>query len=68
MIPTLQSKVVFDQNLDPLVVLKAFENACHSDKLSVGYQNLIRQHLLEKEHHGMFTGQIPQQTHQRGRF
>ncbi len=33
-----------------------FENACHPDKLSVGYQNLIRQHLLEKEHHGMLTG------------
>ena len=33
-----------------------FENACHPDKLSVGYQNLIRQHLLEKEHHGILTG------------
>jgi len=33
-----------------------FKNACHPDKLSTGYQNLIRQHLLEKDHHGLLTG------------
>ncbi|GJM80619.1 hypothetical protein HMSSN139_31150 [Paenibacillus sp. HMSSN-139] len=33
-----------------------FVNACHADDLSVGYQNLIGQHVLEREHHGLLTG------------
>lgn len=34
----------------------SFENACHPDDLAVGYQNLIGQHVLEREHHGLLTG------------
>jgi ribosomal protection tetracycline resistance protein len=33
-----------------------FENRCHSDDLPVGIQNLIRQHIFEREHHGLLTG------------
>ncbi|MGG0453260.1 translation factor GTPase family protein [Priestia megaterium] len=33
-----------------------FENACHAEDLSVGYQNLVRQHIFEKPHHGLLTG------------
>lgn len=33
-----------------------FINACHPDELATGYQNLIGQHVLEKEHHGLLTG------------
>ncbi|OIJ14264.1 elongation factor G [Anaerobacillus arseniciselenatis] len=33
-----------------------FENECHTDDLSVGYQNLVRHHLFEREHHGLLTG------------
>jgi len=33
-----------------------FENACHSDYLTTGYQNLIRHHIYEREHHGLLTG------------
>lgn len=33
-----------------------FESACHTDHLSVGYQNLVRHHLFEREHHGLLTG------------
>lgn len=33
-----------------------FENECHPDDLSVGYQNLVRHHLFEREHHGLLTG------------
>ena len=33
-----------------------FENICHSDALSTGYQHLIQQHLYEKDHHGIVTG------------
>lgn len=33
-----------------------FEDACHADELSVGYRNLIGQHMLEREHHGLLTG------------
>ncbi|TCN27337.1 elongation factor G [Mesobacillus foraminis] len=33
-----------------------FENSCHSDDLSIGNQNLVRQHLIEKEHRGLLTG------------
>ncbi|MFS0784660.1 GTP-binding protein [Bacillus sp. 1P06AnD] len=33
-----------------------FENVCHANDLSAGNQNLIRKHLLEKEHRGILTG------------
>ncbi|MEG6589730.1 translation factor GTPase family protein [Paenibacillus barengoltzii] len=33
-----------------------FVNTCHADDLSVGYQNMIGQHVLEREHHGLLTG------------
>ncbi|WP_312096033.1 TetM/TetW/TetO/TetS family tetracycline resistance ribosomal protection protein [Niallia sp.] len=33
-----------------------FENACHTDDLPVAIQNLIRQHLFERNHHGILTG------------
>lgn len=33
-----------------------FENDCHADDLSVGYQRLIEKHLFERDHHGLLTG------------
>jgi ribosomal protection tetracycline resistance protein len=33
-----------------------FENKCHSDDLSFGNQNLVRNHIFEREHHGILTG------------
>ena len=33
-----------------------FENRCHADDLTIGHQNVIRQHLFESEHHGLLTG------------
>ena len=33
-----------------------FENACHADDLSDGHQRLVKQHIFEKEHHGLLTG------------
>ncbi|MFE8702810.1 GTP-binding protein [Cytobacillus sp. FJAT-54145] len=33
-----------------------FENKCHADDLLVGHQNLVQQHLFEREHHGLLTG------------
>lgn len=33
-----------------------FENKCHANDLSVGNQNLIRQHVFERNHHGLLTG------------
>lgn len=33
-----------------------FESTCHTDHLSIAIQNLIRQHLFEREHHGILTG------------
>ncbi len=33
-----------------------FQNKCHPDQLSTGYQNLVGQHVLEREHHGLLTG------------
>ncbi|WP_075980746.1 GTP-binding protein [Bacillus massilinigeriensis] len=33
-----------------------FENQCHTDHLPVGIQNLIKQHIFEREHHGILTG------------
>lgn len=33
-----------------------FKSACHTDHLSIAIQNLIRQHLFERDHHGLLTG------------
>ena len=33
-----------------------FENCCHADDLTIGHQNVIRQHIFESEHHGLLTG------------
>ncbi|WP_407652032.1 GTP-binding protein [Aquibacillus koreensis] len=33
-----------------------FENKCHPNDLSIGQQNLVHQHLLERQHHGLLTG------------
>lgn len=33
-----------------------FESKCHVDDLSIGYQNLIKTHVFEKEHKGILTG------------
>ncbi|WP_026905861.1 elongation factor G [Paucisalibacillus globulus] len=33
-----------------------FKSICHTDHLSVGLQNLVRQHVFEREHHGLLTG------------
>ncbi|WP_010098752.1 GTP-binding protein [Ornithinibacillus scapharcae] len=33
-----------------------FESVCHTDNLANGLQNLVRQHILEQEHHGLLTG------------
>ncbi|MEH6945621.1 translation factor GTPase family protein [Bacillus sp. JJ634] len=34
----------------------AFESECHIDDLSIGLQNLVGQHIFEREHHGLLTG------------
>ena len=33
-----------------------FENLCSTDDLSSGQQNLVKQHIFEKEHNGLLTG------------
>ncbi|MCG7381653.1 TetM/TetW/TetO/TetS family tetracycline resistance ribosomal protection protein [Paenibacillus sp. ACRRY] len=33
-----------------------FDSRCHADDLNVSYQNLIRNHLYEREHNGLLTG------------
>ncbi|MFL6556896.1 MAG: GTP-binding protein [Bacillus sp. (in: firmicutes)] len=33
-----------------------FESVCHTDHLPVGTQNVIQNHLFEREHHGLLTG------------
>jgi len=33
-----------------------FENKCHVDNLAPGYQNLVRTHIFERDHHGLLTG------------
>jgi small GTP-binding protein len=33
-----------------------FENKCHADDLSIGYQNLVKQHVFERKHRGVLTG------------
>lgn len=32
------------------------DNTCHANDLSVGNQNLVLHHLVEREHHGLLTG------------
>lgn len=32
------------------------DNTCHANDLSIGNQNLVLHHLLEREHHGLVTG------------
>ncbi len=34
----------------------SFHNVCHANDLSIGNQNLVKHHLLEKNHHGILTG------------
>ncbi|WP_062353716.1 GTP-binding protein [Bacillus kwashiorkori] len=34
----------------------SFVSECHTDDLSYGLQNLIKQHIYEREHHGLLTG------------
>ncbi|KAB2330737.1 TetM/TetW/TetO/TetS family tetracycline resistance ribosomal protection protein [Cytobacillus depressus] len=34
----------------------SFESKCHTDDLSIGYQNLVGQHVYERELHGLLTG------------
>lgn len=34
----------------------SFDNQCHANDLSIGNQNLVRQHVFECEHHGLLTG------------
>lgn len=34
----------------------SFQSVCHTDDLIVGYQNLVKHYLLEKEHRGILTG------------
>jgi ribosomal protection tetracycline resistance protein len=33
-----------------------FKSVCHTDDMAVGLQNLVGQHLFEREHHGLLTG------------
>lgn len=33
-----------------------FVSECHTDDLSMGLQNLVGQHILERDHHGLLTG------------
>lgn len=33
-----------------------FANQCHANDLSIGNQNVIRQHVFERSHHGLLTG------------
>ncbi|CAH2714843.1 Tetracycline resistance protein TetO [Neobacillus rhizosphaerae] len=33
-----------------------FESVCHTDHLTVGTQNVIRNHLFERDHHGILSG------------
>ncbi len=33
-----------------------FESECHTDRLSINYQNLIKTHVFEKQHRGVLTG------------
>ncbi|WLV24903.1 TetM/TetW/TetO/TetS family tetracycline resistance ribosomal protection protein [Aciduricibacillus chroicocephali] len=33
-----------------------FENKSHPNDLPIGFQNLVQQHVLERDHHGLLTG------------
>ncbi len=33
-----------------------FDNTCHANHLSIGNQNLVKQHIFEQDHHGLLTG------------
>ncbi|WP_312475071.1 TetM/TetW/TetO/TetS family tetracycline resistance ribosomal protection protein [Neobacillus sp.] len=33
-----------------------FDSVCHTDHLTVGTQNVIRNHLFERDHHGILSG------------
>lgn len=33
-----------------------FESICHTDHLSTSLQNVIKQHVFERDHHGILTG------------
>jgi ribosomal protection tetracycline resistance protein len=33
-----------------------FHNACHTDNLTVGNQNLVKTHIYERDHRGILTG------------
>lgn len=33
-----------------------FRSTCHTDHLSLGLQNLVKQHIYERDHHGLLTG------------
>jgi ribosomal protection tetracycline resistance protein len=33
-----------------------FENECHPDELPTNFQNLIEQHIFERQHNGLLTG------------
>lgn len=34
----------------------SFKNECHANDLTTGNQNLVRHHLLERDHNGLLTG------------
>ncbi len=34
----------------------SFDNLCHANDLSIGNQNLVHHHLMERDHHGLLTG------------
>jgi len=68
---TIQSEVIGYGHFEPLrhyaeVHLKiepgdrnsgiSFESECHTDHLPIGLQNLVGQHIFEREHHGLLTG------------
>lgn len=68
---TIQSEVIGYGHFEPLghyaeVHLKiepaengsgvSFESICHPNELSVSYQNVVGQYVLEKDHHGLLTG------------
>lgn len=34
----------------------SFSSVCHPNDLPLGYQHIIQQHVLERDHHGLLTG------------
>lgn len=68
---TIQSPVIGYGHFEPLrhyaeVHLKiepadrnsgiSFANECHANDLLIGHQNLVEQHVFERDHHGLLTG------------